>query len=179
MLSNVPGEILLFLLIIFFLVAILVVLGGTVWAVTKAKIEKSKSSKNNIIMTVVFIFIAAISWLLNFGWLRFIMTFMLIPFTHAIIFFLANLHVGKYLDKSTKIKKINLCFMITYLATYIFFPDGADYGGMYFFFGLIHNDILSIIAMCISYIAGLSHIILFIVQLVQIIKIKKSIKCNL
>ena len=57
-------------------------------------------------------------------------------------------------------------------------PDGGDYGSMYFFFSLIHNDTLSSVANFISSIAVLGHIVMFIMQLIEIKKIKKGISTN-
>ena len=45
---------------------------------------------------------------------------------------------------------------------------------MYLFFGLIHSDVLSGIANFISSIAVIGHIILFVMQIVEIRKIKKT-----
>ena len=53
-------------------------------------------------------------------------------------------------------------------------PDGGDIGGMYFFFGLIHSDTLSVAANFISSVACIAHIVLFILQIVEIRKIKEN-----
>ena len=179
---NETGSSLLSLLIIMFVVAIAVavfiIVGGTIWVIVKARKNGFSNSKKVIFYTIGAIIIAAFSWVLNFGWLRFIMTFYLIPIIHAIIFFLANMFLAKYTDQSSKMQKLNSLFIIAYLATYVFLPDGGDIGEMYFFFGLIHNDIISYIASFVSRIAGVGHIVLFILQLVEINKIKKTISEN-
>ena len=53
-------------------------------------------------------------------------------------------------------------------------PDGTDVGEMYFFFGLIHSDVLSGVANFISSIAVIGHIVLFVMQIVEIGKVKKQ-----
>jgi len=63
---------------------------------------------------------------------------------------------------------------VTYILTYILLPDAGDYGGMYFFFGLIHSDLLSGIDLHISIIAFEVHFVLFILQIIYAVKIKKD-----
>lgn len=175
MLANVNSGFLLTLLIIAFVVAIVVIIGGTILGIVKARKNNSFNSKKVIFRTVGSITIVAISWILNFGWLRFFMTFLLVPVIHGIIFFLANVFFAKYIEQSSKMSKFNLLFFITYLISYLLLPDGGDIGEMYFFFGLIHNDAFSIVANFISSVAGTAHIILFVLQIVEMSRIKKNI----
>lgn len=174
MLANVNRSLLLTLLIIVFVVAIVVIVGGVIFAIVKARKNNFPNSKKIIVCTFVSIIIAAVSWILNFGWIRFFMTFLLVPIIHGIVYFLVNLFFAKYTDQSPKMSRLNLLFIITYLIAYLLMPDGGDVGGMYFFFGLIHNDVLSGIASFISSIAVIGHIVLFVMQIVEIRKIKKT-----
>lgn len=174
MLANIPSGILLFLLISVIMTATIVIVGGTIWGLIKARKNDTSDKKMVILLCVLSIVIAAVSWMANFGWIRFIMTFLLIPFIHAIIFFLTNLFVSSYVDKSRKLKMLNLFFIVTYLMFYIFLPDGGDIGGLYFFFGLIHNDTLLSIAEFILSIALPGHVVLFILQIIQVIALKKN-----
>ena len=170
MLAKVNKNFLLALLIVVFIVALVVIVGGTILGIVKAR----KASKKVIFRTLGSIIIAAISWILNFGWLRFMMTFLLFPIIHGILFFLANMFFCKYTDESPLMSKWNLLFIITYLIAYVFLPDAADAGGMYFFFGLINSDILSDVAYYLSIAAGIAHIVLFVLQFCEIRKIKKG-----
>jgi len=102
------------------------------------------------------------------------MTFLLIPVIHGIVFFSLSIFFAVYVDKSPKMLKFNVFFIITYLLSYVFMPDGADRGEMYFFFGLIHNDSLSSIAFYISGISFIVHIVLFFMQIFEVRKIKKA-----
>ncbi len=165
----------LILLIAFFVIAIAVVAGGMIWAIVKARKENGSNYIKTIVITVSSMLVAAVSWVLNLGWLRLFMTFFMVPVIHGIVFFIANLCFAKYIDKSTKMKKMNMLFIITYLIAYIILPDGGDEGGMIFFFGLIQNHILSFVAMYASYIAFIGHIILFIMQIEQVKKIKRNL----
>lgn len=174
MLANVNRSLLLTLLIIAFVVAIVVIIGGVILAIVKAIKNKSSNSKKIIVCTFGSIIIAAVSWILNFGWLRFFMTFLLVPVIHGIVFFLSNMFFAKYTDQSPKMSRLNLLFIITYLIAYLLMPDGGDVGEMYFFFGLIHSDALSSAANFISSIAVIGHIVLFVMQIVEIRKIKKN-----
>lgn len=176
MLSNISPHILLFLIISIFIIFIGVVVGVTIRIILKSRQDSDKKRRIfiSIFMSLLSIFIAAISWLLNMGWVRMIMTLLLIPFIHALIFFFTNLFMTYYEDKNKSTKLLNLLFILTYLLLYIFLPDGADTGEMYFFFGLIHSNSLSGIAQCVSRMAFLGHIVLFILQIIQAIRTKKK-----
>ncbi len=156
------------------LIVVFLIVFGIVKGIKVLKKNKFYGKKRNILMSLLYIAIVLASWFLNMGWLRFFMTILFIPFIHAAVFFMTNFFVDKYSDQSTKIKKLNLFFVITYLIAYLSMPDGGDVGGMYFFFGLIHSDTLSGLANFISSIAVIGHIVLFIMQIVEIKKIKKN-----
>ena len=175
MLANVNRDLLLYSLITIIIIAVLVIVGGTIIAIVKSCKQGNHSKRNAVLASVLCIVIAGFSWVLNMGWIRFIMTFMLIPFIHAIIFFLTNLFTAGYIPKSKKLRNMNIFFYITYLLFYILLPDGGDVGGMYVFFGLIHSDLFSNICNAISHAAILGHIVLLILQIIEVIKTKKSI----
>ncbi len=175
MLANVNRDLLLYLLIAIIIIAVLVIVGGTIIAIVKSYKQDNNSKLNAILASLLCIVIAGSSWVLNMGWIRFIMTLMLIPFIHAIIFFLINLFTAGYIHKSKKLRNINIFFCLTYLLFYILLPDGGDVGEMYVFFGLIHSNLFSNICNAISSCALLGHIVLLILQIVEVIKIKKSI----
>ena len=60
------------------------------------------------------------------------------------------------------------------MVSYLSFPDGGDYGPMYVFFGLVHNDIVARIAGVICVIGFVANIIVLIFQLKEIKKIKQN-----
>lgn len=174
MLANVNRDLLLYSLIAIIIIAVLVIVGGTIIAIVKSYKQGNHGKRNAILASLLCIVIAGSSWVLNMGWIRFIMTFMLIPFIHAIIFFLINLFTAGYIHKSKKLRNFNIFFCLTYLLFYILLPDGGDTGEIYVFFGLIHNNLFSSICNKISDSAILGHIVLLILQIVEVMKIKKS-----
>ena len=178
MLANTKPFLLYLVMLITFVVAVAVVVGGTIWVIAKIRKSKSLYSKKVILYTVAAIVIAAISWILNMGWIRFFMTFLGIPFIHGIVFFLANMFFAKYTDRSRGMSALNLWFVISYLVVYLLLPDGGDYGEAYFFFGLIQSDALSGVAGLISNAAIVAHIVLFVLQIISMRKIKTSIAKN-
>ena len=145
MLADINRTLLLYLLIGVIIIAVLVIVCGTIIAIIKACKKGEHNKRKDILLTLLCIAIAAASWIFNMGWIRFIMTFLLIPFIHAIVFFLVNLFSSKYIQKSKKSRNIYIMLCITYLLFYLLLPDGGDVGEMYVFFGLIHNNILSYI----------------------------------
>ena len=175
MLANVNRDLLLYALIAIIIIAVLVIVGGTIIAIIKSYKQGNHSKRNAILASLLCIVVAGFSWVLNMGWIRFIMTFMLIPFIHAIIFFLINFFTAGYIHKSKKLRNINIFFCLTYLLFYILLPDGGDVGETYVFFGLIHSNLFSNICNAISSLAVFVHIVLFILQIIEIVKVKKSI----
>ena len=170
MLVNASDDVLLFLLIIVLIMTALTIVGGIVWGIVTAK----KYKAFNLPVSMLAILLAAGSWVFNIGWGRFVMTLMLLPFIHAGAFFITNVLLAPYIIKDRTLKRINIFFMITYLIPYIFLPDARDVGGTYFFFGLIRNDTLEEFAWTLSGISFAAHIVLFVLQMVQVAGIKKS-----
>lgn len=123
-----------------------------------------------ILLSVFSVLIAGVSWVLNMGWLRFFMTFLLVPFIHAFLVYIISLLSVKYYDRVAKLKLLNMIFLASYLFAYMFFPDGGDYGPMYCFFGLIKNDIFVTIAYYVSVAALMLHIVMFILIVVKMVK---------
>ena len=163
---------------ILFIACVVVFLSVTVGVIismaVKIKNSNSNSSAKIVIATVGSMFVAALSWILNMGWLRLILTLLLVPILHGVAFLVSNIVFSKYTNASPRMAKLNLMFIVTYLALYIFMPDGGDVGGMYFLFNLIHNDVLSYIAFIISDLAFAGQILFFGMQIHEIRKIKKT-----
>ena len=176
MLANVPGGlfVVLFLVLVFGMAALII--SGICLAVVKAKADNSTRHKKSVIRSLVLMGIVAVSWIFNMGWIRFFLTIVSAPLIHGIVFFLVNMFVAGYMDKSRGVVNLNSLFMITYILSYLLFPDGSDTGEMYFFFGLIHNDTLSGIASILSSWIFTAHIILIVLQLVAVAKTKDSTK---
>ena len=110
MLANVDKRLLLALLIAVTVIAVVIIVGGVFLAIVKARKRNSPQIMRSIFFTIGAIIIAAISWIYNIGWLRFVLTFLAIPIFHAIAFFLTNFFSAIYFDKSEKLKKQSVLF---------------------------------------------------------------------
>ncbi len=170
MLSNINRYLLLYLLII----TILTVFGITIITIIKSFKQGKCNKCKTIFVALLCIIIVGLSWIFNMGWLRVIMTLVLIPFINAVIFLVINLIVSKYIDESNELKNINILFCLTYLLTYLLLPDAGDIGEMYVFFHLIHNNLFSYICGIISFAAFIGHIALLIFQIVELVKVKNN-----
>lgn len=113
------------------------------------------------------------SWILNIGWFRLILTWLAFPIIHFVLFAILNGKAMLKLFLSQKLKIYTLLSYATYIISYLFLPDGGDYGPMYVFFGLLHNDIAAYIASVICEISFIAHIIISIFQLIEISKTKQ------
>lgn len=151
-----------------FIVIFVAVLAGLVIATVKTLKGRTKYTFF-ILLSVFSILIAGVSWVLNMGWFRFFMTFLLVPFIHAFLVYIISLLSVKFYDRAAKFKLFNLIFLASYLFAYMFFPDGGDYGPMYCFFGLIKNDIFTSISYYISVAALMLHIVMFILIVVKMV----------
>ena len=143
---------------------------------SEEKNSKVSSRTKIMILTALCCIIAAASWIMNFGWFRFFMTLFAIPLIHAIIFIVANYFIASYTAQSKLLKWFLLSFCITYLLSYLFLPDAGDIGGSYVFFGLLQNEFAVNISYVITQISFISHIILFILQVIIVISLKRNIK---
>ena len=174
MMSAIPRMMLLVFVVIVCMIAFAVLMAAIGLSFTIVKHNRSPICKKSVITAFVAVAVAAVSWVLNFGWYRFIMTFVAVPIVHGMVFLISDLFFCKYVDKSSSLLKLNIFYVLSYLLTYLFFPDGGDTGTMYFMFGLIHSDILSFVAFFISAIAFVCSVILLVVQIVMVIKLKKA-----
>ena len=165
---------------IFGMIRLILVIGLIVFGIIKGIqfLRKNKffGKTKTIILSIILILLVSISWVFNMGWLRIIMTILFIPIIHSVVFFFMNLCSARYFNESKRVKLLNVYFILTFLIAYFLMPDGGDYGEMYFFFGLVHSDILSAIACFVSTMAFVGHIVLFVMQIIEIKKIMKNTK---
>lgn len=176
MLANIPRSVLPILLPFALLIAVSAVVGGMAWALVAARKRNVPQVKWILLASVLSVVIATASWLFNFGWIRFFLTFLCVPFVHAAVFFLTNILVAMYAEWSKKIGAIQICFGITYLLSYLLLPDAGDYGESYFFFGLVRSDAWSSVAGSIAFAAVLTHIVLFVLLVVFAVISKRKVK---
>lgn len=160
------------------LLIVLLIIGLIIYAIIKTvKFLRENSFRGKgkmIIISVISILIMASSWVINMGWLRLILTFLLIPVIHILAFFLMNLYSSKYFEKSKKLKVLNVFFVMTFLACHLFMADFDDVS-IYAFYRLIRDERLLSITGQVSFTSFFAHIVLFIVQVIEIRKLKKSI----
>ncbi len=125
------------------------------------------------------VFVMIPSWIFNIGWYRLILTFLAFPIIHYVLFAIVNGKAMLKLFLSKKLKIYTLISYATYIIFYLSFPDGGDYGPMYVFFGLIRNNNTAKIAGVLCLISFIAHIIIAILQLIEIGKIKRYNNSNL
>ena len=130
-----------------FFVALAAVLFGIVMII-KNMLKGSKKQKVFNAVSLLCVLIMAVSWFMNFGWFRFALTIMPIPLVHIAVFLILINIAMKYEGKKFCI--ISVLTQITFLLTYLLFPDGGDIGGMYVFFGRIHSDTIAMVCWGIS-----------------------------
>ncbi len=168
MLSLIPQEI---LKMGFFIALAAVVLGIVV--VVKNMLKGSKKQKVFNAISLACVLIMAVSWFMNFGWFRFALTFMPVPLVHIAFFVVIINLAAKYTER--KIYIAIILTQITFLMTYLFFPDGGDIGGMYVLFGRIHNDVIAGRCFYISAYSLVANVALMITLIIMTLRAKKKI----
>lgn len=124
-------------------------------------------------LTIVSLLIMVASWILNLGWRRIFLTFILFPLAHTTLFAIFNGKSMLGFAKSKKLKKYTLLSCITHIALYLSFSDFPDYTS-YTFFGLLRGHKISGYADVLCIIILLAHITVLILQAVEIKRIKKQ-----
>lgn len=143
------------------------------------KIKSTKSEiKQAILISLGFSFLGAASWLFNIGWLRLILTFTFVPVLMIILVFVANCLSFKYFKFSSNLKDLNTLFNLSYLFFWLLLPDYGDYGDPYMLFGLIKSRELTSIASPLASAFALLFAATFIIQMVQIAKLKKALSSS-
>ncbi len=127
-----------------------------------------------ILLSLLSILIVAVSWLMNFGFIRLFCSLMLIPIAHAVIVFAICVVTSNYTNYK-KIRIYNFLFCITYILSNILFPD-ADEISYRMFFGLIENDFMCNLGEVLSIISLITHIVLIVLQVIEIGRIDKKAK---
>ncbi|MBQ9921758.1 MAG: hypothetical protein IJO52_06205 [Clostridia bacterium] len=106
------------------------------WALNYSK-EKSKISLICFIAAMVAFVLDAAAFVLNFGWIRFVLVFSGIPFVHFFIVYLINIFAIRFVSRSRALAAINLITLAVFAITYAFMPDVSDDIGNYYFFTLL------------------------------------------
>ena len=167
---------------IFGILQFVAIIGFIIWGVVKlVKLIKKNNlvrNKKPLVISIICIIIATASLVLNIGWIRFGMIIMLIPIIQPILFLMTNLYASQFFVDSPRLRITNYLFIVTYLIFWILLPDGGDIGPSYCLFNLVQNDAFTDVAWAISWIVGIAHIVLFVIQIIQFVKIKKKKPIN-
>ena len=165
--GNIPVKLAGYLGIGIFAFCCIIFLWSIILCVLKIKNTRLENKKATLLISLCCVLVAAVSWVLNIGWLRFAMTLLLVPFIHAALFVTVNVVAANYGEVSPKLKIANILFIVTYLVAYILYPDVANSEGVYyFFFGIIKNPAANTFVQKIADCAVILHVVLFVVQLV-------------
>ena len=138
----------------------------------RIKVNGDRTAKKWYVMTALCVVIMLCSWILNMGWFRVILTWLPLPLIHTVFFILINLKAAAKASSSQRLEKYMILSCLTYLLPYLLFPDGGDIGGMYFFFGLIHNDTVAKIMMYITPILFNINIAVLILESIELRRCK-------
>ena len=167
---------------IFGIARFVAIVGLIIWGIVKLTklIKKNNLVKNKrpLVLSIICIIIATASLVLNMGWIRFGMIFMLIPIIQPILFLMTNLYASEFFAESPRLRIINFLFIITYLIFWVLLPDGGDIGPSYCLFNLVRNDDFTDVAFAVSWIVGTAHIVFFVLQIIQFVKLKKKKTSN-
>ena len=174
------------LLNIILVLSLLGIIGGILFEIFSLvrlfiKLKKSKNQSPKVyvyyFLMILCLLIMDVSWVLNFGFIRLIFSFLTLPIIHAIIFIILNGKIlCKYFD-SAKLKLYTVLSFITYSLSYVFLPDSEEIQSMVFF-GLLHGEDVYYISGILCVITLTIHITITIFQLLEMNAIKKQNNLN-
>lgn len=171
MLSYLPQVFIPLLMLTAVAVVIVAFVFGLI-KVVRSVVKGTMAQKIYSILSMVCVLVMAASWFFNFGWLRFIFTFIPLPVVHVIAwFFIVNGAIA-HVHKSKRLNVYIILSYITFLGAYFLLPDGGDIGPMYVFFGLIRNDVVASICGTLQPLVLLANIVFLILTLALSIKLK-------
>ena len=153
-------------------VCFIIFLWSLILCILKVKNTKFEGKKNVVLMSVGCIVVALASWVLNIGWLRFVMSLLFVPLTYCAIFFTVNVVAGKYSKCSAKLKWCNILYMVTFIVANVLYPDVSGtvegVGDVYCLFGFIKNSQCITTLQSVANVVLVIHAVLFVVQLVLV-----------
>lgn len=126
--------------------------------------------KRIVLIPLLSILISAISWITNFGFFRLICTLLLLPVLHVAVVLADSVLLSPFTENK-KMRLYNYLFCTTYVLSNVFLPDSNELN-RYMFFGLIRNWSMCTIGQDISILFFILHVILIILQVIEVIRIK-------
>ncbi len=152
---------------------ILAAIACAVIAMVKAKKSGNRMRVRYDVISIVCVLVAAASWLLNFGWIRVIMTWTAMPFIHAILFFFVNHFAAAYVKKSRALNSFAVLSYVFYMAAYLCLPDYGDAPPAYVFFSQFHSDWVIGVCNTIAAIGFAGSAVCLVLQLIFALKTRK------
>lgn len=119
-----------------------------------------------VLLTVLCVAAALISWIFNFGWMRVVLSVFGLPLLYAAFFCFANCMAAARTAESDVLRKCILWSCVTYVTAHLCFPDAGDENEMYVFFSLIRDDTVADSAFEVSLLMFLANIVLLILEIV-------------
>ena len=116
----------------------------------QANADSKKTAKKWYAVIILCVVVMILSWIFNIGWLRLILTWIPLPLIHTIAFLFVNFKAANKVSTFKSMKKYMILSCASYSLVYLLLPDGGDVGGMYMFFTLIRNEVITSIMMYIS-----------------------------
>ncbi len=141
------------------------------------KIKLTKKEKTALTVTSIALFLLTFSsWILNFGYLRMIMSFILFPIFHYVAALVINILSTKRWRFSGRLKIYTIIYNIVYVLFHLLLPDEVDDGERYFCYGLIKSDAISEFSKMVAWGCLVVGVVLFVLQIVEIVRVKKNQK---
>ncbi len=129
-------------------------------------------------LTFLCIIFAILSWFLNFGWYRFFLTILPMPFVYSAFFVISNYTASVYVKRSVSLKISMVLSYISYLGAFALFPDADDYQD-YMFFRLIKNETVIDVCEDLSHALFALSIACLVFQIVKSVKMRIAMKRNI
>nr|QGT51196.1 hypothetical protein Firmicute1046_2720 [uncultured Firmicutes bacterium] len=156
--------------------AVLFTIGTVIWTIVKSVKTRNFTKLKYNLVSVLCVILAAASWIFNFGWIRFFLTFTGLPVFHAVTFFFLNNFAASHIDKSRILKISTILCHVAYLTGYFCLPDAGDVDPMCAFFTLIRNEYIVNLFFIISFLGFSGSIVCLIVELIEASMIKAKSK---
>ena len=170
--GNIPVKYIGYGVIGVLAICFIIFIWSLILCILKVKNTKFEGKKNTVIISLGCIAVALASWVLNIGWLRFVMTLLFVPLTYCAIFFTVNTIAAKYSKCSAILKWCNLIYVATFILANLLYPDVSGtvngVGETYFLFGLVRNPSYIIAIQNVADVILIIHAVLFVVQLVLV-----------
>ncbi len=153
-------------------VLVALLLGVVVWRLV-CGYKKDLSPRAYKLDSVFFCVVALMSWVLNFGYYRMLLSFVLFPLVHSAAFLFVSFKSAKYLSASPRLKLLNLLYAATFMLPHLLLPDSAD-DGVYLLMSSISVDKLTVFFSLLALAAFVGNVVLFFLCLAQIKQTQKE-----